>query len=50
MLVIHAIFQQTINNVQRQCFDVVANVSDELEKQFPAQDVIDALGLVYPQY
>jgi len=50
VLVIHAIFQQTINNVQRQCYEIVVNVNDELEKRFPTQDVMDALGLVYPQY
>jgi hypothetical protein len=25
-------------------------VSDEMEKHFPIQDVMDALGLVYPKY
>jgi hypothetical protein len=48
--VTRAIFQQTINNVERECSGVVAKVSDELEKHFLAQDVMDALGLVYPQY
>ncbi len=48
--VICVIFQQTINNVQRQCFEVTTKINDKLEKHFPTQDVMDALGLVYPQY
>jgi hypothetical protein len=48
--VICVIFQQTINNVQRQCFEVTTKISDKLEKHFQAQDVMDASRLVYPQY
>jgi len=44
------IFQHTINNVQRQCFEATTKINDELEKHFLAQDVMDVLGLVYPQY
>jgi hypothetical protein len=43
-------FQQTINNVQRQCFEATTKISDELEKRTLIQDVMDVLGLVYPQY
>jgi len=50
VLVISAIFQQTINNVQRQCFETTTKVSDELENHFPIQDVMDVLKFVYPQY
>jgi hypothetical protein len=36
--------------VQRQCFEAITKVNDELEKHFLAQDVMDVFGLVYPQY
>jgi hypothetical protein len=48
--VICVILKQTINNVQRHCFEVTTKINDKLEKHFPTQDVMDALGLVYPQY
>jgi hypothetical protein len=32
--VICAIFQQTINNVQRHCFETTTKVNDELENVF----------------
>jgi hypothetical protein len=50
VLVIRVFFQHTMNNVQMQCSQVATKVSDELEKQFHVQDVMDALGVVYPQY
>jgi hypothetical protein len=31
------------------CFNVTTKVNYKLEKKFPTQDVMDALGLVYPQ-
>jgi hypothetical protein len=34
--VICAIFQQTINNVQKHCFEAATKVDDELEKRFLA--------------
>jgi hypothetical protein len=34
MHVICAIFQQTINNVQRHCFEAATKINDELEKHF----------------
>jgi len=40
VLVTNAIFQQTINNVQRQCFEIITKVSDELENRIPIQDVM----------
>ncbi len=43
-------FQHTINNVQRQCFETTTKISDELEKHFLAQEVMDVLRLVYTQY
>jgi hypothetical protein len=48
--VICVIFQQTINNVQRQCFETTTKISDKLEKCFLVQDVMDVLRLVYSQY
>ncbi len=36
--------------MQRQCFETTTKISDKLEKRFLAQDVMDSLGLVYPQY
>jgi hypothetical protein len=50
MFIICVTFQQTINNVQRRCFKVVAKVNDELEKQLVSQDVMDVGRLVYPKY
>jgi hypothetical protein len=43
VFITHVTFQQTINNVQRQCFKIIFKVNDELEKQFPTQDVMDVL-------
>jgi hypothetical protein len=34
--------------VHNQHFETTTKVNDELEKYFPTQDVMDALGLVYP--
>jgi hypothetical protein len=48
--VICVIFQQTINNVQRQCFETTTKINDKLKKRFLAQDVMDVLGLVNSQY
>jgi len=48
--VICVLFQQTINNVQRQCFEAITKINDKLEKHFLAQDVMDVLRLVYSQY
>jgi hypothetical protein len=42
-------FQHTINQVQRQCSKTITKLNDEFEKQLFAQDVVDALGVVYPQ-
>jgi hypothetical protein len=36
-------------NVQRHCFETTIKASDELEKWFPTQDVMDVLALVYPE-
>jgi hypothetical protein len=36
-----------MNNVQMQCSQALAKVSDELENWFLSQDVMDALGVVY---
>jgi hypothetical protein len=44
----HVTFQQTINNVQKQCFKILVKANDELEKQFPTQDVMDVLRWEYP--
>jgi hypothetical protein len=41
------IFQQTIYQVQRQCFETIITFIDELEKWFATHDVIDALSVVY---
>jgi hypothetical protein len=49
MFIICVTFQQTINNVQRWCFQVVVKVNDELEKQLATQDVMDFCKLVYPK-
>jgi hypothetical protein len=43
VFIIHVTFQQTINNVQRQCFKIIVKVNDELEKQFPTQNVMNVL-------
>jgi hypothetical protein len=37
---------QTINHVQKQCYETTTKVNDELDKKFLAQDVMDALGVV----
>jgi hypothetical protein len=37
-------------SVQRQCAMAAERIIDELEKKFPAVDVMDALGVLYPQY
>jgi hypothetical protein len=43
------IFHHTINQLQIQCSKAITKLNDiELEKQFHAQDVMDALGVVYP--
>jgi hypothetical protein len=36
--------------VRRLCSKATTKINDELEKQFPTQDVMDVLGLVHPQY
>jgi len=43
VFITHVTFQQTISNVQKQCFKIMIKVNDELEKQFPTQDVMDVL-------
>jgi hypothetical protein len=46
-----AIFQHTINNVQKHCPKTTTKVNDKLEKCFPTYwDVMDALRSIYPQY
>jgi hypothetical protein len=50
MFIICVTFQQTINNVQRWCFQLVVKVNDELEEQLVTQDVMDVCKLVYPKY
>jgi hypothetical protein len=35
--------------VQIHCFETTIKASDELEKWFPTQDVMDVLALVYPK-
>jgi hypothetical protein len=35
--------------VQRQCSKTIIKLNGEFEKLFLAQDVMDALGVVYPQ-
>jgi hypothetical protein len=43
------LFQKNIHDVHTHCFEVTTKVSDDLEKRFHAQDVIDPLDVVYPQ-
>jgi hypothetical protein len=43
VFITYVIFQQTINNVQRQSHKVIIKVNDEHEKQFPTQDVMNVL-------
>jgi hypothetical protein len=45
-----ALFQKIIHVVHRHCFVVAIKVSDDLEKRFHAQDVMEPLDVVYPQY
>jgi len=45
--VIRTLFCHTINVVQRHYSKATTNVNDELEKRFPTQDVMDALGIPY---
>lgn len=44
------LFQKIIHDVHRHCFEVATKVNDDLEKKFHAQDVMDPLDVVYPQY
>jgi hypothetical protein len=37
-------------SVQQQCTSTAVQIIDELEKRFPAVEVMDALGVIYPQY
>ncbi len=50
VLITYVIFQQTINEMQKQCFKAIIKLNDELEKWLLVQDVMDVLGVVYPQY
>lgn len=36
--------------MKRQCCEAAQKIISELEHRFPAVDVMDALGVVYPQY
>jgi hypothetical protein len=36
--------------VKQQCQEVASQFITKLQSQFPAQDFMDALGNVYPQY
>jgi hypothetical protein len=41
---------QTIDYVKKQCTKVVASMIFEFEKQFPTQELLNAIGIIYPQY
>ncbi len=45
--VTRTLFYHIINVVQRHYSKATTNVNDELEKRFPTQDVMDALGISY---
>jgi hypothetical protein len=39
-----------VKNVQQQCSKVVASLICQLERQFPARELLNAIGVIYPQY
>jgi hypothetical protein len=48
--VTHSRFEEIEQSVKRQCCEAAQKIISELERRFPAVDVMDALGVVYPQY
>ncbi len=50
VLVTRVFFQQTMNDVQRQSYEVAIKVKKEFEKMFLAQELMDTLKVVYSQY
>jgi len=42
----YVIFRKTISL----CSEVAQSLSDELDKRFSQQELLDALGIIYPQY
>jgi len=41
---------RTIDYVKKQCTEIVASLIFEFERQFLAQELLNAIGIIYPQY